>query len=158
LLSALNGILDKGLAHCEAKKIDPAALLTARLYPDMLPFNAQVAAAVRQAIGALEALNTGKVTFAPPTVPSTFPELTDLVTQTIGKLDQVNAAEINSLESREVVFEIPNFTMRFTAVSFITSMAMTNFAFHVTTAYAILRHNGVELGKRDFLGPLQLKP
>jgi hypothetical protein len=106
---------------------------------------------------AFEALNTGKVAFAPPTVPTSFPELKAVVTQTINQLGQINAAEINSLESREVVFEIPNVMMRFTAVSYIVSFAMPNFNFHSTTAYAILRHNGVELGKRDFLGQMQLK-
>jgi hypothetical protein len=151
-LTNLSAILDKAAAHVQARKIDPAALLGARLYPDMLPFTRQVQLASDFAKGAAARLSGD----APPKyddVEVTFADLKERIARTIAFLDSFKPEKIEGSEQREIELKGADRTLRFTGLDFLAHFAFPNFFFHATTAYDILRHNGVEIGKRDFLGP-----
>lgn len=152
-LTNLNGILEKALAHAEARKIDPPALLTARLFPDMLNLTRQVQVATDFACGTGARL----AGIEPPVVEDTeasFEELVARVERTIAFLRTLTPAQIDGSEAREVVRPIRGEPHRFTGINYLLQFALPNFYFHATTAYAILRHNGVEVGKADFIGKL----
>ena len=150
-LTNLSAVLDKAAAHAQERKIEPAALLDARLYPDMLTFTRQVQLASDFAKGTAARLAGD----APPKfddVEVGFGQLKERITRTIAFLDSVAAERIDGSEERPIEIKGPNRTLRFTGLEFLTTFSLPNFFFHVTTAYAILRHNGVPLGKNDFLG------
>jgi hypothetical protein len=152
-LTNLSAILDKAAAHAEARKIDPAALLGARLYPDMLTFTRQVQLASDFAKGAAARLS-GE---APPKfddVEVSFADLKERIARTIALLDRFKPEQIDGSDQREIEIKTPDRTLRFTGLIFLAHFALPNFFFHMTTAYGILRHNGVEIGKQDFLGPV----
>ncbi len=151
ILTALSGVLDKGAAHCEAKKIDPQVLLTARLYPDMFPLTRQVQIASDSAKGAGARLAGVEVPSFPDTE-TTFPELTARIAKTVDFLHSVKPEQVDGAETREVVLKLGNEPTKFTAQQYLLRFAYPNFYFHVTTAYDILRHSGVDVGKRDYLG------
>ena len=147
----LSVILEKAAAHAQEHKIDPAALLDARLYPDMFTFTRQVQLASDFAKGTAARL-AGE---APPKyddVEVGFPELKERIARTIALLDSFGPARIDGSEERPIELKTPTRTLRFTGQDFLTQFALPNFFFHMTAAYAILRHNGVPVGKRDFLG------
>jgi len=150
-LSALSKIIDKTAAHCEAKKIDPATLLTMRLYPDMLTFTKQVQLACDFAKN-----TAGRLTGEPPKFPDeekSFDELKARIAKTLDYLNGFKPADIDAGADKDVTFPIgPQQTMTLKGAQFLVAMALPNFYFHATTAYDILRHAGVEIGKRDFLG------
>ena len=150
--------LDKAQAHAEAKKFDSANYLQMRLAPDMLPFSFQIDAVVHQSLGAIDGLKRG--VFGPPgELPArNYAELQTLVKDTIAALQALNPADINALEGRDMAFEMRGRQVPFTAETFVMSFSLPNFYFHAATAYDILRHKGVPLGKRDFLGPLRTRP
>jgi hypothetical protein len=150
-LGALSKILDKAAAHCEAKKIDPAALLTMRLAPDMFTFTKQVQ------ITCDFAKNTmGRLTGEPPKFPDeekSFAELKARIAKTVEYVKGFTPAQIDAAADKDVTFPIgPQQTMTLKGAEYLVGFALPNFYFHATTAYDILRHCGVELGKRDFLG------
>lgn len=150
-LTGLSGVLDKAIAHIEARKLDPAALLQARLYPDMFPFLRQVQIAADFAKGATARLAGVEV----PTwedKEASFAELKDRVERTITYLKTFNANQVDGSEDRDITLVRRGETSVVKGQAYLLQQAMPNFYFHVTTAYAILRHNGVEIGKRDFLG------
>ncbi len=150
-LTNLSAILDKAAAHAEERKIDPAALLDARLYPDMLTFTRQVQLASDFAKGAAARLAGD----APPKfddVEVGFGQLKERIARTIALLDSVARDKIQGSEERLNEIKTPTRTLRFSGLDFLGQFALPNFFFHVTTAYAILRHNGVPIGKDDFLG------
>ena len=151
LLTALDAILDKAMAHAEAKKIIPDALLTARLYPDMFPFTQQVQLATDFAKGPASRLAGVEI---PKYVDEekTFPELKARIAKTIAYLKTIKPEQIDGSEEREITFSAGGNPMTLTGTSYLLGVATPNFYFHVATAYDILRHNGVELGKRDFIG------
>jgi hypothetical protein len=152
-LTNLSAILDKAAAHAEARKIDPAALLGARLYPDMLPFTRQVQLASDFSKGTAARL-AGE---APPKyddVEVSFAELKERIARTIAFMDRFKPEQLDGSEQREIELKAPDRTLRFAGLDFLAHWALPNFYFHVTTAYDILRHNGVEIGKKDFLGPV----
>ena len=152
-LTNLSAILDKAITHVEARKIDPAALLGARLYPDMLTFTRQVQLASDFAKGAAARL-AGE---APPKfddVEVSFAELKERIARTIALLDRCKPEQLDGSEQRQVELKTPDRTLRFTGLDFLAHWALPHFFFHVTTAYDILRHSGVEVGKQDFLGPV----
>jgi len=150
-LGALSAILDKAIAHCEAKKIAPEVLLTARLYPDMLPMLRQVLIACDFAKNAAGRLAGGEVPkFADDE--KSFDELKARIAKTIAYLDTLDAAKVNAAVGRELEFPIGPTMMKMEAAAYALRFAMPNFYFHATTAYDILRHNGLEVGKRDFMG------
>jgi hypothetical protein len=150
----LNALLEKGAAYAEAKKFDPAVLVNSRLYPDMLPLAAQVRIATDNAKGCAARLAGQEIPVYEDSE-TTIPELIARVGKTIDYLNSFNPAQIDGAEENKVNLKIGNFTLTFTGLSYLMSFAMPNFYFHVTTAYDILRHNGVDIGKQDFLGKIQ---
>jgi uncharacterized protein len=151
MLGNLSAILDKAAAHAEAKKIDPTILIRDRLAPDMLPFSFQVQAATDSAKGCaarLAGIEAPK--FADNEV--TFPELKERIAKTVTFLQSMTPAQIDGTEGRAITLSLRSGDRKFEGQEYLLYFVLPNFYFHVTTAYAILRHNGVELGKADFLG------
>jgi hypothetical protein len=152
-LGQLSIILDKAAAHAEARKIDPAVLLAARLFPDMFAVTKQVQVACDFAKGSVARLAGEE----PPKYDdheTTIPQLKDRIARTIAFIEGFDAARFAGAESREVVLKIRDQSITTRGLPYLAHMALPNFFFHATTAYDILRHNGVELGKRDFIGPV----
>jgi uncharacterized protein len=152
-LESLKRILEKAAAHAESRKIDPAAFLTARLYPDMFPLTKQVQVATDFARGTCARLAGVDVPSWEDTE-SSFLELIDRVERALEYVRGFEAARLDGSEGREIVRPIRGEPHRFTGQNYLLQFALPNFFFHATTAYAILRHNGVELGKADFIGRL----
>ncbi len=151
-LTSLSAVLDKAAAHCEAKKIEPAALLTARLFPDMFPFARQVRAATDHAVNSTARL-AGAEPPALPTGDASFGELKDRVEKAIAFVKTFTSAQIDGTEDKAIKITFPSGATRdFTGQSLLLNNALPNFYFHCATAYDILRQCGVELGKRDFMG------
>ncbi len=150
-LKGLKGVLAKAAAHVEAKGWDPDALLKARLYPDMFPLIRQVQIATDFAKGGAARLAQADVP-AWDDVETSFPELIARVERAIAFVEGLEAAAFEGAETREVSLTRRGETHVFNAVDYLRGQAIPNFYFHLATAYAILRHNGVEIGKRDFLG------
>jgi uncharacterized protein len=151
-INNLIGILEKGAAHAEAKKIDPTVLINSRLYPDMLPLVKQVQivsdisrrGAARLAGSEAPAMTDNETTFA---------ELIDRLKSTNAYLSTLTAAQIDGSEEKSITLPIgKDKTMEFKGLAYLLGFVQPNVYFHVTTAYNILRHSGVELGKLDFLG------
>jgi len=151
ILRNLSAILDKAEAHCTAKKIDPSALTTYRFYPDMFPFTRQVQIACDSAKGAVARLAGVDIPKHEDTE-QTFGELKARIAKTIDFIESVSAGKIDGSEEKEVVLQMRSGERRFKGMQYLLGHAYPNFYFHVTTAYNILRHNGVEIGKADFIG------
>jgi hypothetical protein len=151
ILNNLCAILDKAEAHATAKKIDPAVLLSARLFPDMFPLSRQVQIACDSAKGAAARLAGLPV---PPLEDNekTFEELKARIARTIAIVESFTATQIDGSEEREIVLKIGDQNLTFKGMQYLLGFAWPNFYFHVTTAYNILRHSGVDIGKRDFIG------
>jgi len=150
-LTGLLTALDKAVAHAEHRKIDPQALLQARLYPDMFPFARQVQIATDFAKGGVARL----AGVEPPVyedVDVTFEGLRSRVEATLAYVGSFEPAQVDGSEDRDVTLIRRGEASLVKGQPYLLQQAMPNFYFHLTTAYAILRHNGVELGKRDFLG------
>jgi uncharacterized protein len=151
-LTSLSATLDKAAAHCEARKIDPAALLTMRLFPDMYPLLRQVRAATDHAVNATARL-AGVEPPAFGNSESSFTDLKERIAKAIDFVKGFNAAQIDGSEDKAIKITFPNGASRdFTGQSLLLGNSLPNFYFHCTTAYDILRHCGVELVKRDFMG------
>lgn len=151
MLRNLRAILEKGAAHAEARKFDATVLPNARLAPDMLALPRQIYIATDTAKGCAARL----AGIDPPKyedVESTVPELTARIDKTVVFLKSVTPAQIDGSEERDITLKFPNNTFQFKGLQYLTHFALPNFFFHVTTAYNILRHNGVDLGKPDFIG------
>ena len=157
ILGAASGFLDKSLAHFKASGIDPAEIVETRLFPDMLPFRFQVVSLAHHSRGAMEAAKNG--VFVPPSGKPDldYAALQALVTDAQSELSALTPDAVNALLGREVTFKVGERSMPFTAEGFLMSFSLPNFFFHSTTAYDILRHKGAPLGKRDFIGRLNLK-
>jgi hypothetical protein len=151
MLRNLSALLDKAEAHCAAKKIDPAAITAFRLYPDMFPLTRQVQIACDTAKGAVARLAGAEMPKYEDTE-QTFAELKARIAKTVDFVESVSAAKIDGSEEREVVLQMRSGERRFKGMQYLLGHAYPNFYFHLTTAYAILRHNGVEVGKQDFIG------
>lgn len=154
ILGNLKALLEKGNAFCDAKKIDAAVLPSCRLFPDMLPLSKQVQIATDTAKGCAARLAGQQ----PPVFEDnekTLSELIARVQKTIDYLNTFNPAQIDGSENKEILLKIGSFEMKFIGQSYLLTFAQPNFYFHVTTAYNLLRHNGVEIGKQDFLGKIQ---
>ena len=151
LLRNLSVLLDKAEAHCAAKKIEPAALTTFRLYPDMFPLTRQVQIACDTAKGAVARLAGADIPKHEDTE-QTFAELKVRIAKTVDFIESVPAAKVDGTEEKEIVLAMRSGERRFKGMQYLLGFAYPNFYFHVTTAYNILRHNGVELGKMDFIG------
>jgi hypothetical protein len=151
-LTSLSASLDKAAAHCEAKKIDPAAVLNVRLFPDMYPLLRQVRAATDHAVNASARL-AGVEPLAFANTETSFAELKERLAKTIDFVKTCKAAQIDGTEDKPIKITFPSGATRdFTGQSLLLGNSLPNFYFHCTTAYDILRHCGIELGKRDFMG------
>lgn len=151
MLNNLIGIMEKAAAHCEARKIDPMILTQARFYPDMFHF-------ARQARVAADVARTGTARLMGmeveewPGVEESFPELIERVRKTIAWLEAVTPEQVDGSEEREIPIKRGDKVVTFKGLDLLRFRTLPNFYFHVTTAYDILRHNGLEIGKADFLG------
>jgi len=150
-LKNLSAILDKGQAYAEAKKVDPTVLTGARLYPDMFPLSRQVQIATDTAKGAVARL-AGIENPKYEDTERTFEELKARIAKTIELIDSVKPDQVDGTEDKEIVLKLGGSEMRWTGMQYLLGFALPNFYFHVTTAYDILRHSGVEVVKRDYLG------
>ncbi len=150
MLSNLSKWIDKAEAHAKAKKFDPAVLLAARLAPDMLAFTKQVQIGCDAAKFGVARL----AGIAPPKQDdneTSLSELQERITATINFLHSVPAEQVDGCEDKDITVPRMNGSMVMKAEAYLKHYALPNFFFHITTAYALLRHNGVELGKADFL-------
>jgi hypothetical protein len=150
-LNNLAFILEKAGQHAEAKKIDPAALVNARLFPDMFPLVKQVQIASDAAKGGAARLAEAQ----PPSfedTETTLPQLVERCRKTVAYLETLKPAQIDGSEERTVSWQSRSSTKSMQGMPYLLNHVLPNVFFHVTTAYDILRHNGVELGKQDFLG------
>lgn len=152
-LTNLSTVLDKATAHAVSKKFDPLVLVQARLYPDMHALVRQVQIACDTAKGAAARLAGIDVPRHEDTE-ATFEELKQRIAKTIEFLRGVKAEKIDGPGDRVIELKFPNGAMKFTAVSYIADFVLPNFYFHASMVYALLRTNGVEIGKTDFLGAL----
>ncbi len=151
-LTSLGAVLDKAAAHCEAKKIEPSTLLNTRLFPDMFPLLRQVRAASDHAINGTARL-AGVEPLVLANTEASIPELKERLTKTIDFVKSFKPAQIDGSEDKAIKITFPSGASReFTGQSLLLNNSLPNFYFHCTTAYDILRHCGVELGKRDFMG------
>lgn len=143
-------MLGKAEAHAKAKNFDPAVLLNDRLAPDMFTLSRQVQIATDHAKGAMARL-AGHAPEAIEDKETNFAELQARITKVVGIVEGYTAAQLEGSDKREISIKIPNAELKFTGIDYLNTWALPNFYFHVTMAYAIMRHNGVDLGKRDFL-------
>jgi uncharacterized protein len=151
ILGSLSGLLTKAEAHCRAKNIAPEVLLSARLYPDMLPFSRQIQLACDFAVKSCARLTHSEVPSTPDTEKS-FEELKQRLARTIDYVKTFKPAQFDGAEARDVTFPVGPTNMTLKGQQFASGFALPNFYFHAAIAHGILRHNGVEIGKRDFLG------
>ena len=155
MLGNLSHLLEKAQAHAQARKFDPQVLVTYRLAPDMLPLSRQVQIAC-------DAAKNGVARISGVEAPrfedneTTFEELRARIAKTLAWLDTVSAAKLDGTEDKDITFPVGRESTRtMKAEAYLKHWALPNLFFHVTTAYAILRHNGVDLGKADYLAGAQ---
>ena len=151
ILGNLSNILEKAQAHVEAKKIDGATLTNYRLYPDMLPMIVQVQIACDTAKGVVARLAGIDIPVFEDNE-KTLPELKARVAKTIAFIQAITPAQVDGTEDKAIVTKRGDKETHYKGMQFLLGHATPNFYFHISMAYAILRHNGVEIGKRDFLG------
>lgn len=149
-LRSLSAILKKAEVHCAARKIDPAVILSARLFPDMFALTRQVQIASDAAKGAGARL-AGIAVPSWPDDEKSFEDLQARISKTIAFLSDLKAEQFAGAETRAIALKAGGRELNFEGFAYLETWAKPNFYFHVTTAYAILRHNGIELGKPDFL-------
>ena len=153
-LSNLIHVLEKGAAHAEAKKIDPSVLVNARLFPDMFPLSRQVqiaSDAARIGISRLAGVEAPKH----EDNEKTFAELVERLRKTIAHLETLEPAQVDAAADRTVTFPTQGQSATLAGPAYLLTRVLPNVFFHCTTAYNILRHNGVEVGKADFLGAIR---
>ena len=151
VLYNLREILNKAAAHSEARKITPSVLVNARLYPDMLPLSSQIQITTDNAKGSVSRL----AGLQPPKYEdneATFAELVARIDKTIALLETFKREQIDGSEDKTITLTMHDRTITFKGMPYLLDYALPNIYFHAVTAYAILRHNGVEIGKQDFLG------
>lgn len=150
-LTNLNAILEKAAAHCQANKIDPAVLLNYRLYPDMFNFTKQVQVACDHAMnGAARLAGSEAPKFG--NNEQSFGKLIARVEEVVSYLQTFTPAQIDGSEDREIAIKRGETVSTYYGQPYLLNRALPNLFFHITTAYDILRHNGVVLGKKDYLG------
>ncbi len=151
MLNNLAAILEKAAAHAEAKKIDPSVLINDRLYPDMLPMGRQVLIASDTAKGGAARL----AGLEPPKYEDnekTFPELIERLRKTVNYLKTLKPEQIDGSEKRSITLKVRDETLTLDGLPYLLNRVLPNLYFHVSIAHAILRHNGVDIGKKDYLG------
>jgi hypothetical protein len=150
-LKNLSAILDKAQAHVEAKKIEPTVFTHCRLFPDMFPMKRQVQIACDTAKGAVARLAGVEVPKHEDSE-ETFAELKARIAKTLDFIQTIKPAQIDGSEERNIHLKLGPREVDYKGMQYLLGFALPNFYFHVTTAYDILRHNGVELAKRDYIG------
>lgn len=151
VLLNLDAIVSKAEQYAEEKKINPVVLIQARLYPDMLPFVAQVRIATDMAKGAAARLSgTDMPNWADDE--ATFEEIHGRIRKALNYLAGFKPEQFEGSETKNIELKLPNRTMQFAGRDYVLGFVIPNFYFHVATAYNILRHNGLVIGKLDFLG------
>jgi hypothetical protein len=151
-LSNLAAILQKGEEYADAKKVEHQVLLNSRLFVDMYPLTRQVQIATDMSKGAgarLAGIDIPKYEDSE----TSFTELQARIAKTIAFLDSISPEQLTDAETREITISVRKVDLKFSGQDYLLKWVLPNVYFHVTTAYNILRHNGVELGKQDFLGP-----
>lgn len=152
ILGSLEVLLTKAEAHCRAKNIQPEVLLSARLYPDMFPLTRQIQTASDFAAKTCARLTGSEVPSVPDTE-KTFEELQQRIAKTVDYVKAFKPAQFEGAEAKDITFPSgPGKTTTLKGQQYLSNFALPNFYFHAVTAHGILRHNGVEIGKRDFLG------
>lgn len=156
-IGALGHLLKRGRTHCEENSIDLTSVLDSRIYPNMLPLRYQVQAAIGHSVGAVEGVKGG--VFKPPygTPTADWDALQAAVTDAMTKLKGYTPDEINALEDKDVVFDLGERKLAFAGAGFLMTFSVPNMHFHATTAYDLLRAQGVPLGKGDYMGRIKLK-
>ena len=152
MLNSLTGLLTKAEAYCETKKVDPGVLLSSRLFPDMLPLSKQIQLVSDHAARGCARLTHSDIPSMPDTETS-FAELKQRLAKTIDYVKSFKPAQFEGAEDKDGTFPVgagKSITMK--GQQFLSSFSLPNLYFHAATAHGILRHNGVEIGKRDFLG------
>ena len=150
-LNNLSAILDKGEQFARTRKIDPAVLINSRLAPDMFALARQVQIVSDTAKGCVSRLS-GSESPSYPDEEASFGELRARLAKTVGYVQSIDPATLQSAEDRTVTLKLPGRELQFSGRDFLFTFALPNFYFHITAAYLILRHNGVDLGKTDYLG------
>jgi hypothetical protein len=150
-LKNLSAILDKAQAYADTKKIDPTVLTTYRLYPDMFTMARQVQVACDTAKGAVARLAGVEVPKHEDTE-RTFAELKARIAKTIEFIDTIKPAQIDGSEDKDITLKLGRQEVKFKGMQYLLGFAHPNFYFHATTAYDILRHNGLDIGKQDYIG------
>ena len=151
MLDSMNAILNKAHDYATAKKIEPTALLQARLYPDMFTLLRQVQIATDHAKGAVARLAGVEVPKYEDNEQS-FEDLRARIAKTIAFVESFAPEQINGSEERPIELKVAGHELSFKGMEYLVGFALPNFYFHVVTAYNILRHNGLEIGKRDYMG------
>jgi hypothetical protein len=151
MLDNLSVILDKAAAHAEAKKIDPAVFINARLAPDMFPLCRQVQIATDMVKGCAARLAGIEVPRYEDNE-TTFAELQARIGKTKAFLQSVSASQIDGSEERQITLKFGSRELSFLGQPYLLDFVLPNFHFHLSMTYAILRHNGVEIGKKDYIG------
>ena len=151
MLQNLSSLLDQGAADAAARKYEPAVLLSSRLAPDMFPLLRQVQLACDFAKGASARL-AGVAVPAFPDEEQTIDELKARIARVVAFVESVSPADVDAGAERDITVKLRDRSLDMKGIDYLNRMAMPNFYFHATTAYAILRHNGVGIGKRDFVG------
>ena len=152
LLTGLNGVIDKGVAQADARKLDHTTLLNWRLYPDMFTLGRQVRQACEHALGAGRAAGVAVPQF--PEADATFADMKSRIAKTIEFLGTLKPNQLDGKEDSQITIPMGGQPRQFKAQNYLYHLAMPNFYFHITTAYNILRSLGIEIGKRDFMGPM----
>jgi uncharacterized protein len=153
ILKNLSAILTKGEQHALAKKIDPSVLINARLAPDMFPLSRQVQITCDIAKGGIARLGGAEVP-SHPDGETTFAELQARIAKVIAFIESFSAATIDGTEKKSIHLKMGGNEMTFEGQPYLLNFVLPNLYFHASTTYAILRHNGVEIGKMDFLGSI----
>lgn len=153
MLANLSKLLDKGVATAEAKKFEPSVLVNSRLAPDMFPLSRQVQIAsdmVKNGVARLAGQEAPKFEDKEQTID----ELKARIAKTIDYIKSVPASAFEGSEDRDIKIPVPNRTLEFKGLPYLRNWILPNFYFHASMVYALLRHNGVDVGKQDFLGPV----
>ena len=156
-LGGVAGFLEKGVTHFKANNVDPDTIVDVRLFPDMLPFWFQVSSVAHHTIDAINGVKAGVFSPGGAAPPLSYADLQKLIADAQADLAKVSADELNALQGNDMVFAMGEMKIPFTAEGFLMSFSLPNLHFHATTAYDILRIQGVKLGKRDYLGAMRTR-
>ena len=153
-LESMSAVLDKAIAYCAAKKIEQTVLTSYRLTPDMFPLSRQIQI-MTDGVKGMGARLTGTEVPSFPDTETTFDELKARIAKTVAFLKGLKAEQFKDSETRDIALKAGPTELKFKGLAYVTTFVLPNLYFHATTTYAILRHVGVDIGKRDYLGNIQ---